>query len=89
MVSKIEPDRYANTGFSIKDTPQELNDHLFQQMMKKSGEERLIIACQMTDTARQLVWSGIPNNLSTNEKRKLFLKRFHGIELSFTETQSI
>jgi hypothetical protein len=89
MVSKIEPDRYANTGFLIGDTPQELNDHLFHQMMQKTGAERLAIGCQMNDTARQLVWSGIPSNLPAEEKRKLFLKRFHGIEHSFTESQSI
>ncbi len=78
MVSKIEPDRYADTGFSIADTPPELNSFLFQQMMRKSGSERLIIGCQMTDSARQLVWSGIPESLSQNERRTLFLQRFYG-----------
>jgi len=37
MVSKIEPDRYADTGFSVADTPSKLNAFLFEQMMKKSG----------------------------------------------------
>lgn len=81
MVSKIEPDRYANTGFSIADTPEELNDHLFQQMMQKSGSERLTIGCQMTDTARQLVWSGIPESLPEKARRELFLHRFYGHSL--------
>ncbi len=81
MVSKIEPDRYANTGFSIKDTPQELNDHLFHQMMKKTGTERLEIGCQMNTTARQLVWSGIPESLPVEERRELFLHRFYGHSL--------
>jgi hypothetical protein len=78
MVSKIEPDRYADTGFSVADTPPELNALLFQQMMRKSGAERLIIGCQMTDSARALVWSGIPNDLSESERRILFFKRFYG-----------
>lgn len=78
MVSKIEPDRYADTGFAIADTPPELNAFLFQQMMRKSGVERLIIGCQMTDTARQLVWSGIPTDLPENERRDQFLQRFYG-----------
>lgn len=80
--SKIEPDRYANTGFSIKDTPQELNDHLFRQMVKKTGAERLAIGCQLTDIARKLVWSGIPANLPPSERQKIFLQKFYG-KISF------
>lgn len=82
MVSKIEPDRYADTGFSLADTPPELNAFLFEQMMRKSGSERLIIGCRMTDSARQLVWSGIPENLSEVERRNLFLQRFYGSDFS-------
>ncbi len=78
MVSKIEPDRYADTGFSLADTPPELNAFLFQQMMRKSGAERIMIGCNMTDAARELVWSGIPKNLPEIERRALFLERFYG-----------
>lgn len=86
MVSKIEPDRYANTGFSIADTPADLNDHLFQRMMEKTGAERLIMGCQMADTARELVWSGIPKHLPTNERRNLFLARFYTSPVEHQET---
>ncbi len=82
MVSKIEPDRYADTGFSIADTPADLNDLLFRKMLEKSGEERLIIGCRMTDAARELVWSGIPKDLPEPERRELFLERFYGESLS-------
>lgn len=78
MVSKIEPDRYADTGFSVADTPPELNAFLFQQMMRKSGAERLIIGCCMTDSARAIVWSGIPDSLPEPERRNMFLQRFYG-----------
>jgi hypothetical protein len=78
MVSKIELDRYADTGFSIKDTPADLNALLFRKMLEKSGAERLIIGCTMTDSARQLVWSGIPKNLPESERRQIFLHRFYG-----------
>ena len=30
MISKIDPSRYADTGFSVADTPPELNAFLFQ-----------------------------------------------------------
>jgi hypothetical protein len=81
MVSKIEPDRYADTGFSVADTPPELNAFLFQQMMRKSGAERLAIGCRMTDSARELVWSGIPADLPADERRSVFLQRFYGDSL--------
>jgi hypothetical protein len=78
MVSKIEPDRYADTGFSLADTPLELNAFLFKQMMRKSGSERMMIGCKMTDSARALVWSGIPKDLPEIERKNLFLQRFYG-----------
>lgn len=81
MVSKVEPDRYADTGFSLADTPADINELLFRRMMEKTGAERLIIGCQMTDTARQLVWSGISGDLPDSERRSLFLQRFYGENL--------
>lgn len=82
MVSKIEPDRYADTGFSIADTPADLNRHLFDRIMEKSGAERIVIGCRMTDDARELVWSGIPKGLPDPERRQLFLQRFYGDSLT-------
>jgi len=82
MVSKIEPDRYADTGFSIRDTPADLNAHLFRKMLEKTGAERLIIGCNMADTARQLVWSGISKSLPEAIRRQIFLERFYGKEIS-------
>jgi hypothetical protein len=32
----------------------------------------------MTDSARQLVWSGIPTDIPENERRDQFLQRFYG-----------
>jgi hypothetical protein len=81
MISKIDPSRYADTGFSIADTPPDLNTHLFRKMMEKSGAERIAIACRMNDSARELVWSGIPQNLPESERRQLFLERFYGKSL--------
>ena len=78
MGTEIEPDRYADTGFSIADTPPELNAFLFQQMMRKSGAERLEIGCRMNDSARALVWSGIPQDLPEAERRTRYLQRFYG-----------
>jgi len=86
VVSRIEPDRNADTGFALADTPPDLNARLFQQMMSKSGTERLIIGCRMADSARKLVWSGIPDDLPELERRRLFLNRFYGDSLSLERT---
>jgi len=84
-VSKVDPSRYADTGFSVRDTPAEMNRHLFSEMMKKSGAERLIIGCRMGDTARELVWSGISESLLEQTRRQIFLDRFYGLEIPVME----
>lgn len=89
MVSKIEPDRYADTGFSIADTPADLNQHLFDRMMEKSGVERIIIGCRMTDAARELVWSGISKDLPEPKRRQIFLQSFYGKSLISTYTTAL
>lgn len=81
MVSKVEPDRYANTGFSIKDTPPELNEWLYQEMMKKTGEERFLMGASMSSMARAQVWSQIPADWPETERRREFLRRFYGKDL--------
>lgn len=59
MVSRIEPHRYADTGFAVKDTPPEINRRLFEAMMRKTPEERLLMSLDMMATARELVMQGI------------------------------
>jgi hypothetical protein len=51
-------------------------------MMEKSGTERIIIGCRMTDAACELVWSGIPQDLPSSKRRHLFVERFYGKSLS-------
>lgn len=38
MVSRIEPDRHADTGFAVKDTAPEINAMIFSAMMRRSPE---------------------------------------------------
>ncbi|MDB6137146.1 MAG: hypothetical protein JWO94_218 [Verrucomicrobiaceae bacterium] len=78
MVSKIEPDRYADTGFAVKDTAPEVNAWLFAAMMRKSPGERMMMGFDMAATARALVWSGIARNLPEQERQRLFYQRFYG-----------
>ena len=58
MVSRIEPDRYADTGFAVKDTPPELKRRLFDAIMRKTPAERLMMSLDMMATTRELVMRG-------------------------------
>ena len=78
MVSKIEPDRYADTGFSVKDTAPEVNALLFRRMMERTPGERLCMGLDMTATAKALVWAMIPAGLPEGERRAAFCERFYG-----------
>ena len=78
MVSKIEPDRYADTGFSIADTPSEVNALIFRQMMNRTPGERLCMGLDMTATAKALVWASLPGHMNEQERRVAFYERFYG-----------
>ena len=78
MVSKIEPDRYADTGFSVKDTAPEVNALLFREMMQRTAGERLAMGMEMTATAKALVWASLPAGLPEAERRAAFCERFYG-----------
>ena len=80
MVSRIFPDRYADTGFAVKDTAPEIDAMLFAAMMRKLPGERLIMGFDMMATARELVWSSIGEEGTDTERRSRFFKRFHGVE---------
>ena len=80
MVSRIEPDRYVDTGFTVKDTAPEINAMIFAAMMRKTPPERLLMGFEMMATARQLVRSGIGPGGTENERRRLFAQRSHGID---------
>ncbi len=86
MVSKIEPDRYADTGFAVKDTAPQINAMIFAAMMRKTPEERLLMGFDMMATARELVWSGLDSQGTESERRSLFFRRFHGTECPWDPT---
>lgn len=78
MVSKIEPDRYADTGFAVSDTPPEVNAMLFAAMMRKTPSERLLMGFDLSATARALIWSSLPADLPEAERRRAFFLRYYG-----------
>lgn len=82
MVSKVEPDRYADTGYSVNDTPPEVNARLFRLMMERTPAERLKMGLSMTATAKTLVWASLSGSLNEAEREATFLQRFYGEEVA-------
>ena len=50
--------------------------------MMRTGEERLIIASQMFDSARTLVMASLPPGLDEVELRARLCERFYGSEVN-------
>jgi len=67
------------------DTHPEIAVRYRELMMRKSGEQRLLMGCSMYDTAKQIVRSAIYNSrpgiTDAEIKREIFL-RFYGPEFS-------
>ncbi len=70
------------------DTHPEIAVRYRELMMRKSGEQRLLMGCSMYDTAKQIVRSAIYNSrpgiTETEMKKEIFL-RFYGQEFSQAE----
>ncbi len=81
MGSQIEPDRYADTGFSVEDTAPEINEMIFQRTMALTSSERFLMGMSMLTTAREMIWASLPKDLSESQCRRHFYKRLYGEEL--------
>lgn len=76
----------------MNDTPQEMGKRYHDMLMRRSGEERLKMGCEMFDAAKAIVKSSILNEnsrLTESElKEKIFL-RFYGLDLSEAQKRKI
>ena len=70
---------------SMNDTAPEIEARFYQMIMKKSGQERMMMGFSMFDMARMQVEAGIradnPNATRQEIRREIFL-RFYGHEFS-------
>jgi hypothetical protein len=73
----------------MNDTAPEIQEKINEIYKNKSGEEKLLIALSMFETARELVISSLPNNLSDKELRKELFLRFYGNDFSAVEKEKI
>lgn len=62
----------------MTDTPLEIKRKISDYYNTKSGEEKLLIALRMFETARNIVLSSLPRNLSEDEIRRELFLRFYG-----------
>ncbi|MBE2284990.1 MAG: hypothetical protein IAE77_16130 [Prosthecobacter sp.] len=65
----------------MKDTPPEINRRLFDAMMRRTPEERLMMSLDMMATARELVMQGIQREagaVSDIEMKRRAFQRLHG-----------
>jgi len=73
----------------MNDTAPEIQDKIDDIYKNKSGEEKLLIALSMFETARELVISSLPNNISDKELRKALFLRFYENDFSRSEKKKI
>ena len=76
----------------MNDTSPEMEKRYHDMLMRRSGEERLKMGCEMFDAAKAIVKSSILNEnsrLTESElKEKIFL-RFYGLDLSEAQKRKI
>ncbi len=76
----------------MNDTHPDVAVRFRELMMRKSGEQRLLMGCSMYDTAKQIVLSAIRNHqpgiTDAGIKREVFL-RFYGSEFSQAEREKL
>ncbi|MBV6421036.1 MAG: hypothetical protein DAHOPDDO_02305 [Ignavibacteriaceae bacterium] len=64
----------------MNDTSPRIEEMINQIYLKKTGEEKILIALKMFETARDIVISSLPNDLSDKELKKELFLRFYGDE---------
>ena len=73
----------------MNDTAPEIQDKIDDIYKNKTGEEKLLIALSMFETAREIVISSLPKNLSEQELRKALFSRFYGNDFNVIEKEKI
>ena len=65
----------------MNDTPADIQRIQFEMMRKLSSNQRIELACEMFQTARELIIASIPKNLSEQEFKKQLYFRTYGEHL--------
>ena len=73
----------------MNDTSPEIKEKIEEIYKNMSGEEKLLIALSMFETARELVIASLPEELSEKERRKELFLRFYGNDFDQEEKEKI
>lgn len=65
----------------MNDTPKEIRRLQFEMMKKLSPNRRIELACEMFQTAREMIIASLPKNLSEQEFKKQLYFRTYGEHL--------
>lgn len=65
----------------MNDTTPQIQDLYRNLLMARSNEERFQMGISMCQTARTIVWSSLPEELNSTERRVQFFLRYYGDEL--------
>ena len=65
----------------MNDTPAEIRRIQFEMMSKLSVNRRIELACEMFQTAREMIIASLPKNLSDQEFKKQLYFRTYGEHL--------
>jgi hypothetical protein len=65
----------------MNDTPKEIEDWFREMIMARSGAERLMMECQMFDTARSIIIASMPKDLPEDEFKLQLFERIYGAPL--------
>lgn len=71
----------------MNDTSDLIKEKLEASYALRTGEEKLLMALSMFETARELVIASLPNDISKSELRKELFLRFYGND--FDENEKI
>ena len=78
MGAAAPTERYADTGFAVKDTPPEINRMVFERIMALTEGERLEMGFSMLGAAKELIEAGLPKDLGPAERRRAIYERLYG-----------
>ena len=78
MSNEAPTERFADTGYSVKDTSPEVNRIMFERIMALTPGERLEMGLRMLGTAKELIRAGLAEDLPESEKRRLVYERLYG-----------
>ena len=65
----------------MNDTDPEIEQLVRQRIMERSGEERLIMGCRMSDLARAMILASFPPDLTPLEIKERLCERLYGDEV--------